>query len=217
MNTPAPAATRSAGGWYDRHVLPTLLDWACGLGPIARQRARVIPRAAGQVLEVGLGTGLNLPFYDTGRVTRLVGVDPALQMHPRAQRRSRQAGLPVELQALSADRLPFDAHSFDCVVCTYTLCTVPDPLTALAEMRRVLKPGGQLLFAEHGLAPDAAVARWQTRLEPTWTRLAGGCKLSRDVPALLQAAGFQAEVEAGYITRPKALAYNYWGVATVAG
>lgn len=201
--------------WYERRVLPYLLDFACGLAPIADQRRKLIPRAAGQVLEIGIGTGLNLAFYDRSKVQRLVGIDPAPQMHALARRRSQRAGLPVELRALSAERLPLASQSFDCVVCTYTLCTVPDPLAALAEMRRVLRPRGRLIFAEHGLAPDAHVAQWQGRLEPLWSKIAGGCHLTRDVPRLLRAAGFQANMEAGYVSRPKALAYNFWGEATV--
>lgn len=202
--------------WYDRHVLPWLLDFACGLPVISARRRQVIPRAAGRVLEVGIGTGLNLRFYDRARVQALVGIDPAPQMHRLAQRRSRRAGLPVELRQLTAERLPLDSSSFDCVVCTYTLCSVGDPMAALAEMRRVLRPGGRLLFAEHGLAPDADVARWQYRLEPYWSRIAGGCHLTRDVPLLLRDAGFHSNPERAYIARPKALSYNFWGEATAA-
>ena len=128
---------------------------------------------------------------------------------------SRTAGLPVELRALQAERLPLDDASFDTVVCTYTLCSVQDPMAALAEMRRVLKPGGRLLFAEHGLAPDAAVARWQARLEPLWSRVAGGCHLTRDVPRLLRDSGFVPTLQSAYVARPRALAYMSWGEATV--
>ena len=203
-------------GWYERRVLPWLLDFACGLAPIAKRRQAVVPLAAGRVLEIGIGTGLNLRHYDRSRLVSLTGIDPAEQLHALAQRRSRRYGVDVELRALSAEQLPFDADSFDCVVCTYTLCTVPDPAAALAEMRRVLSPGGRLLFAEHGLAPDANVARWQRRLEPAWSRLAGGCHLSRDVPRLLLEAGFLAPtMHKGYIAWPRTLAYNFWGEARV--
>lgn len=202
--------------WYDRHVLPWLLDFACGLPMISAQRRQVVPRAAGRVLEIGIGTGLNLRFYDRAKVQALVGIDPAQQMHRLAQRRSQRAGLPVDLRQLTAERLPLDSASFDCVVCTYTLCSVTDPIAALAEMRRVLRPGGRLLFAEHGLAPDTDVARWQYKLEPYWSRIAGGCHLTRDVPLLLRDAGFHADPERAYIARPKALSYNFWGEATAA-
>lgn len=210
------AQQQQQDSWYDRHVLPYLIDFACGLPVIAAQRRKVIPRAAGRVLEIGIGTGRNLAFYDTNKVQVLVGIDPAPQMHPLARRRSERAGLPVELHSLSAEKLPLESSSFDCVVCTFTLCSIPDPLAALAEMRRVLRTGGRLLFAEHGLAPDRAVARWQYRLEPWWSRIAGGCHLTRDVPLLLQEAGFRAEVEAAYVARPKVLSYDFWGEATAA-
>jgi SAM-dependent methyltransferase len=202
--------------WYDRHVLPYLIDFACGLPAVAAQRRKVIPQAAGRVLEIGIGTGLNLRFYDPRKLETLVGIDPAREMHPLATRRSLQAGVPVDLRAATAERLPFDAASFDCVVCTFTLCSVSDPAATLAEMRRVLRPGGQLLFAEHGLAPDASVARWQHRLDPYWSRIAGGCHLTREVPLLLHDAGFRADVESGYFSRPRFLSYGFWGRAAAA-
>ena len=146
--------------WYDRVVLPYVIDMACGLPMVQQQRRQLLPQAQGRVLEVGMGTGRNLPFYDRSRITRLVGVDPALQMHRLAQKRSRDAGIAVELMGLSAEQLPTADASFDTVVCTYTLCSIPDAAQALREMRRVLVPGGQLLFCEHGRAPDANVRRW---------------------------------------------------------
>jgi ubiquinone/menaquinone biosynthesis C-methylase UbiE len=203
-----------APGWYDRHVLPYLLDTACGLAPIARQRALIVPQAQGRVLEIGIGTGLNLAFYDRRKVAQLVGVDPAAQMHALAQRRSIRAGMQVELVTLSAERLPLASASFDNVVCTYTLCSIPDPHAALREMRRVLKPGGKLFYAEHGLAPDAKVARHQARIEPWWSKIAGGCHLTRNVPELLREAGFHVRGDAGYIAWPRSLSYNFWGEAT---
>jgi ubiquinone/menaquinone biosynthesis C-methylase UbiE len=202
--------------WYDRHVLPYLLDFACGLSPIARQRRKVIPQAAGRVLEIGIGTGLNLAFYDRAKVERLVGIDPATQMHALARKRSQRLGLPVELLRLSAEEVPVESGSFDTVICTYTLCSVSSPEQALREMRRVLRPGGKLLFAEHGLAPDKPVAKWQARLEPYWSRIAGGCHLTRDVPRLLAEAGFSADMEAGYVAWPRSLAYNFVGTASAA-
>lgn len=200
-------------GWYSRHILPHLLDCACGIRPVQEQRRKVIPAARGDVLEVGIGTGLNVPFYDATRVRRVVGVDPSLELHALARRRIDRAGLPVELVGLSAERLPLGAATFDTVVCTYTLCSIADPAAALAEMRRVLRPGGRLLFSEHGLAPDEAVRRWQHRLQPFWSPLAGGCKLTVNVPQLLQAAGFDARIESAYLPGPRFLGYHYWGEA----
>lgn len=202
--------------WYDRHVLPYLIDFACGLPMVQAQRRLLVPQAQGRVLEVGMGTGRNLPFYDRQRVSLVVGVDPAMQMHRLAQRRSRQAGIAVELMGLSAEHLPATDASFDTVVCTYTLCSIPDPLQALHEMRRVLVPGGRLLFCEHGRAPDETVRRWQDRLQPLWGPLAGGCHLGRDVPALLEAAGFAATMQSAYLAGPRPMTFHYWGHAQAA-
>ncbi len=199
--------------WYEQHVLPWLIDIACGLPMVQGRRAALVPQARGRVLEIGMGTGRNLPFYDRTQVSQLVGVDPALQMHRLAQRRSARAGIEVELVGLSAERLPLPDDSFDTVVCTYTLCSIPDPAAALHEVRRVLKPGGQFLFCEHGRAPDASLAQWQQRIEPLWKPLAGGCHLTRDVPVLLSDAGLSAQVEQGYIGGPRVLTYHYWGQA----
>ena len=200
--------------WDDRYLRPGLIDIGCGLPMAQARRQGLVPLARGRVLEIGMGTGRNLPFYDRARVTQLVGVEPALQMHRLAQRRSLQAGIEVELVGLSAERLPLPDDSFDTVVCTWTLCSIPDPAAALHEVRRVLQPGGRLLFCEHGLAPDAAVARWQQRLEPWWKPLAGGCHLTRDVPALLRDAGLQAEIEQADLMGPRILAHHFWGQAS---
>jgi ubiquinone/menaquinone biosynthesis C-methylase UbiE len=199
--------------WYDRHILPRLIDFGCGLPMVQARRRALVPQAQGKVLEIGMGTGRNLPFYDRRKVTQLVGVDPALQMHSLARRRSAQADLDVELVGLRAERLPLPDESFDTVVCTYTLCSIDHPVAALREVWRVLKPGGQFLFCEHGRAPDAGVARWQARIQPLWTPMMGGCHLDRDVPALLREAGLQAEVEQRYLPGPKVLTYHYWGRA----
>ena len=200
--------------WYERHILPGALDYACGLPMISRQRQLVVPLAQGRVLEVGIGTGLNMPYYDKRRVTRITGLDPALQLHPLARERIAQAGLDVELVGLSAEQIPRPDTSFDTVLVTYTLCTIPDPLAALREMRRVLAPGGKLLYCEHGRAPDASVQRWQERLQPLWGKLAGGCHLGRDIPALLQEAGFAlSDLHTRYLPGPRPFTFHYWGAA----
>lgn len=200
--------------WYDRTLLPHLLDFACGMRPIRLQREKIVPLAWGRVLEVGIGTGLNMPFYDPARVRYIVGVDPALQMHRLAAKRIARAGLEVELVGVAAETIPLEDASIDTVVVTYTLCTIPDPVTALKEIRRVLVPGGSLLFCEHGRAPDENVRRWQTRLQPHWQKIAGGCHLDRDVPALLDQAGFRCDnLQTRYLPGPRPFAFNYWGEA----
>jgi ubiquinone/menaquinone biosynthesis C-methylase UbiE len=202
--------------WYDRLVLPLLLDRACAMKPIRKQREKVVPQAHGRVLEVGIGTGLNMPYYDRAKVNNIVGVDPGLKMHPLALKRSQQAGLAVELVGLSAEKLPLADASFDSIVCTYTLCTIPDPVAALREMRRVLAPGGKLLFSEHGKAPDPSVFNWQGRIQPLWKKVSGGCHLNRDIPALLEEGGFKPQVQSRYIPGPRIFSYHFWGEAVAA-
>lgn len=206
----------SAGkpGWYERRLLPWLLDVACGIAPFTRQRQKVVPLATGRVLEIGIGTGLNFEHYDRSRVAQVVGLDPGVEMHKLAQKRASAAGIEVQLIPLSAERIPFDDGQFDTVLVTYSLCTIADPVAALKEMRRVLKPSGRLIFCEHGLARDASVRAWQHRLTPAWSRMAGGCHLDRDIPALLQQAGFRfVDLQAGYLPGPRPFVYNFWGVA----
>ncbi len=201
--------------WYDRNILPWLLDMACGISPVRRQRAKVVPHATGHVLEIGIGTGLNAHHYDKDKAHTIVGLDPALRMHRLAAKRIAEAGLKIELVGLSAERIPYPDHTFDSVLMTYTLCSIPDPVSALKEMHRVLKPEGRLIYCEHGKAPDASVHRWQNRLTPWWKKIAGGCHLNRDIPSLLREAGFGCElIETMYLPGPRPLTYNYWGLAT---
>lgn len=199
---------------YERTLLPYLVDWFCGVKPVARQRQKVVPLAQGKVLEIGIGTGLNLQHYDLEKVQQVIGLDPGAELHGLARKRSQQARLPVELVSLSAERIPFEDATFDTVLVTYSLCTIADPLAALREMRRVLKPQGRLLYCEHGAAPDAAVKKWQDRLTPLWSTLAGGCHLNRDIPALLREAGFSLpDLQMMYLPGPRPLVFNYWGTA----
>jgi len=200
--------------WYERNVLPFMIDLSCGVKPVRRQRAKVVPRARGRVLEVGIGSGLNAPYYDRARVSAIVGLDPSGAMRKRAEQRIREANLQVEFIGLSAEKIPQPDASFDSVLITYTLCSIPDPLAALAEMRRVLKPAGRLIFCEHGRAPDASVRRWQDRLTPLWRRIGGGCHLNRDIPGLLAAGGFDcADLETMYLPGLRPLTFNFWGEA----
>lgn len=199
---------------YERHVLPHVLDIACSMRAFARQREKVVPLAKGVVLEIGIGTGLNIRHYNASAVSKIIGIDPAMQMHRLAKKRIDRSGLSVELVGLPADQIPLADSSVDTIVMTYTLCTIPEPISALKEMRRVLKPGGKLLFCEHGVAPDESVRKTQNQLQPVWGKLSGGCHLNRDIPALLKAGGFQLnEIETMYVPGPKAFTYNYWGQA----
>lgn len=200
---------------YERHVLPHLIDFACGMGAVMQTRAQVVPLAEGEVLEIGIGSGLNLSFYDPAKVRRIVGVDPSADMQKLARQRAEQISIPVEMIALELGQIQAEDARFDSIVCTFTLCTIPDAVAALREMRRVLKPGGKLLFSEHGLAPDASVVRWQHRLTPLWKPLAGGCHLNRDIPALLEAGGFTiGQLETSYLKGPRPMTWVYRGWAS---
>jgi SAM-dependent methyltransferase len=204
--------------FYDRHIMPRLIGCACASPAIMKQRAKVVPLATGRVLELGIGGGLNLGFYDAANVTSVVGVDPSAELRARAETAPRPEGLAVEVVNGTAEALPFEAGAFDTVVCTFTLCSVHTPPAALAEARRVLKSGGRFLFCEHGLAPDAGVARWQGRIEPVWKRLAGGCHLTRPVGSSVAGAGFKVQdLQSMYLPRtPRVVGWSEWGVATPA-
>lgn len=201
-------------GLWSRHVLPRLVDRLCGAEEIGALRGEIVPLARGEVLEVGFGTGLNLPFYDPARVARLIGLEPAEEMFAMARRRAPVA-FPLERLALEGERIPLAPESVDTVVVTFTLCSIADVASALGGMRRVLRPDGRLLFLEHGAARDPRVLRWQARVNPVWKRVFGGCHLDRDVPALLRAAGFAIEsLHEGVVDGAPAIAgYGYRGVA----
>lgn len=202
-------------GFYDGYVLPRFINCACGSKPIMKQRQKVVPLASGTVLEIGIGTGLNLPHYDASRVDRLIGLDPSVASWALAGARAEHLGFDVEFIGLPSEQIPLDDASVDTVVVTFSLCTIPDPVTALEGMARVLRPEGSLIFCEHGRAPDANVQKWQDRINPIWRRLAGGCHLNRDIPALLSSGGFEVSaLEAGYLPgTPRIAGYNYWGSA----
>lgn len=201
--------------FYERHILPLVLDCACGVAPVTGQRRKVVPLARGRVLEVGIGSGLNLAHYDPSKITSLIGLDPGAELITMARRRAAKTRLPIEFLQLEGESIPLDDQSVDTIVVTYTLCSIPGVEQALGQMRRVLKRDGSLLFCEHGLAPDAGVVRWQRRIEPLWGRLAGGCHLTRDVPALLRGAGFAVELtETAYLKgAPRFAGYHYIGAA----
>lgn len=202
--------------FYDRHILPHLLNCACGAKPIRYQRRKVVPLAAGDVLEIGAGSGLNLPFYDAAKVKSLTCVEPSAELWAKAQ--PQAAPFPVTHLQTFAETMPVAPQSADTIVLTYTLCTIPDPMAALAAMRRALRPNGTLLFCEHGQAPDRGVAKWQARINPIWKAIAGGCNLNRPIPDLLTGAGFAlTRLETMYLpSTPKFAGYNYWGEAAPA-
>lgn len=205
-------------GLYDKYFLAPFINCACGTKPILYQRKKVAPLCEGRVLEVGMGSALNLPYYDREKVEFIWGLEPSEAMREKARPNIESSGLDVKLIDLPGEEIPLEDDSVDSILLTYTLCTIPDWSTALQQMRRVLKPGGKLVFTEHGEAPDEGVLNWQNRINPLWKKLAGGCNLNRKIPQLLTDSGFAIdELDAMYLpSTPKLFAYNYWGVASIA-
>ena len=200
-------------GIYSRHILPKVVHFTCSLKPTMRQREKVVPLAKGRVLEIGIGSGLNLRFYDPAKVDRLWGLDPSVEMWNIAKKRAPST-VEIEFIESSADAIPLDRGDIDTVVITYTLCTIPDAVRSLVDIRRVLRPDGTLLFCEHGAAPDENVRRWQDRLNPIWNRFGGGCNLNRPIPTLLEQGGFKMRnLETMYLPGWKPASFNYWGAA----
>jgi len=199
--------------FYQRYVIPRLTHLAMRQKQLLPFRQRVIGAAEGRVLEIGIGSGLNFPLYG-GAVTSVIGLEPSSELLGMARPRAEAASAPITLLDASAETIPLDSGSIDTVVTTWTLCTIPNAVQALGEMRRVLRPGGALLFVEHGRAPEPGVARWQDRLDPMWSRLAGGCHLNRKMDDLISGSGFRIEaLENTRIPGPRTHTYLYHGHA----
>jgi len=207
--------TAAVTNLYERYLLPRLIHCVCASPLIDARRRLVVPRARGRVLEVGFGSGLNLPHYDRGRIEWLWALEPSREMRALAAPRIAAAGLDVRMLDLDGEALPLPDRSVDTVLVTFTLCTIPDVAAALRQMRRVLRTDGQLLFCEHGAAPDAGVRHWQERLDGVWGKFAGGCHLNREMVPLIEAAGFRiAEAHSAYLPRaPRIAGYVTWGSA----
>ena len=200
--------------WYEERILPHMMHFACSASPNQKQRQKIVPEAAGEILEVGFGSGLNVPFYDPSKVRKIWALEPSEGMRRKARESVESTDMEIEFIDLPGEQVPLDDNSVDTILITYTLCTIPDTGLALQGMRRVLKPEGRLLFCEHGKAPNEKVQRWQDRLNPAWSAIAGGCQLNRDIPALIDEGGFDVRVdERMYIPGAKVLCYNYWGSA----
>jgi ubiquinone/menaquinone biosynthesis C-methylase UbiE len=202
-------------GIYSRHVLPRLIDRAMRLEELTALRASVVPAARGVVLDVGIGSGLNLSHYSPSRVTHLYGIDPSAGLLAIARSAIDGHALRVTLMNESAERIPLPDESIDTAVLTWSLCSIAEPEAALHEIRRVLRPGGSLLFVEHGLSPDARVRSWQNRITPVWRHLAGGCHLNRNIEGLIRSAGFSiSRLDTRYIAGPRPVTYTYSGAGT---
>lgn len=201
--------------WYEANVMPRLITCACSQGQVMKRRAAVVPRARGDVFELGCGGGINHEFYDRAAITTYAGIDPHEGLLDATRAAAQAKGWAADLRRGKGEAIPFGDASFDCVVCTFTLCSVDDPQKVMHEMRRILRPGGAVLFLEHGAAPDTDVRAWQSRIEPVWKRLAGGCHLTRPIAEALGHCGFTIEtLGRGYTPKtPRFAGWMEWGVA----
>jgi len=201
-------------GLYDKYILPKFLNCACGSKPINYQRQKVVPLAKGKVLDIGIGSGLNIPFYNSDKIDQVIGIDPSHELIELAKELANDSKASIELVIGSAESIPYPDNFFDTVLVTYTMCTIPNVSIANKEIWRVLKDDGRLIFCEHGLAPDKKISKWQNRIDPFWGKIAGGCHLNRDIQKLITDAGFSFEsLDKMYIpSTPKFAGYNYWGI-----
>lgn len=203
-------------GFYENTILPSIIDWSCSMAPIIELRKKVVPLAKGKVLEVGIGSGINLSLYNPAQVEHVWGLEPASGMRRKATKNLSLSPVTVEWLDLPGEAIPLDNNSVDTVLLTYTLCTIPDWKTALQQMHRVLKPQGKLLFCEHGRAPQKSVSKWQDRLTPVWKKFAGGCHLNRPIATCIEESGFTIEeINNLYLEKaPRFAGYMYYGQAS---
>ncbi|BBB09237.1 class I SAM-dependent methyltransferase [Sphingopyxis sp. EG6] len=204
--------------WWERHGVPRLIKCACSQGQIMKVRSKVVPNASGDVLELGCGGGINMEFYDPARITSFTGLDPSPELLAMSRAAAQARGMDADIRGGVGEAMPFESGRFDTVVTTFTICSVADQAAVLAEIRRVLKPGGTALFLEHGAAPDAGVAKWQRRIEPVWKRIGGNCHLTRPISEAYEKAGFAVDRQAAaYIPKtPRPFGWYEYGAAHAA-
>lgn len=204
--------------WWERHGVPRLIKCACSQGQIMKVRSKIVPNASGDVLELGCGGGINMEFYDPAWITSFTGLDPSPELLAMSRAAAQARGMDADIRGGVGEAMPFESGRFDTVVTTFTLCSVADQAAVLAEIRRVLKPGGTALFLEHGAAPDAGVAKWQRRIEPVWKRIGGNCHLTRPISDAYEAAGFAVDRQAAaYIPKtPRPFGWYEYGAARAA-
>ena len=200
---------------YEKYLLPKLLDCCCSTKPINYQRKKIVPNASGNILEIGIGSGLNLPFYEKSKIENLYGIDPSGELCEMAKKTASNNEIDLNLLINGAEEIELPKNSIDTVVMTYTLCTIPNPTDALKEIKRVMKADAKMLFCEHGTAPDKNIIKWQNRINPIWGKLFGGCNINRDIPNILKESGFKINtLDQMYLpSTPKIVGYNYWGEA----
>ena len=202
---------------YEKMVLPKLCDKCCGTKPINYQRKKVVPLAKGVVLEVGIGSGLNIPFYNKNNIKKIIGLDPSEELNVLAKRVADDNGIQIDFLINGAEDIDLPDNSVDTILITYTLCTIPNLNKSMSEMKRVLKPGGKFIFCEHGIAPDINIIKWQRRINPIWGIFFGGCNINRNIPKIISESGFNiSNLNQMYLpSTPKIVGYNYWGEANI--
>ncbi|MDR4507565.1 MAG: class I SAM-dependent methyltransferase [Candidatus Brocadiaceae bacterium] len=202
-------------GIYDRYLLPHIIHLGCGAETIRAQRKKVVPLAEGRVVEIGMGSGLNLPYYDTKKVDVIWGIEPSEGMRKKARKNLGRSAIKVRWLSICGEEIPLGDNSADTILLTYTLCTIPDWHTALRQMYRILTFGGKLLFCEHGVSPDASILAWQNRINPVWRKLCGGCHLNRPIPEYIEKGGFHIQtMETHYLPKvPRVAGFHYVGIA----
>ena len=202
---------------YEKMVLPKLCDKCCGTKPINYQRKKVVPLAKGVVLEVGIGSGLNIPFYNKNNIEKIIGLDPSEELNVLAKRVADDSGIQIDFLINGAEDIDLPDNSVDTILITYTLCTIPNLNKSMSEMKRVLKPGGKFIFCEHGIAPDINIIKWQRRINPIWGIFFGGCNINRNIPKIISESGFNiSNLNQMYLpSTPKIVGYNYWGEANI--
>ena len=201
---------------YENYVLPKMLDCCCSTKPISYQRKKIVPEASGTILEIGIGSGLNIPYYQKSKINKVIGLDPSEQLCKMAKKTADDNNFSIDFLVNGAEEIELPSNSIDTILLTYTLCSIPEPNIALKEIMRVMKSDGRILFCEHGIAPDEVVQKWQNRINPLWGKLFGGCNINRDIPNILKNGGFKINsLDKMYLpSTPKIVGYNYWGEAS---
>ena len=202
---------------YDKYLLPHLLNCTCNQKPFIYQRKKVVPFAKGNILEIGIGSGLNIPFYEAEDINKIWGIDPSEELIAMAKKQINDDTPDIEFIISKAEDIDFDDAFFDTILMTYTMCTISNLSEAFREIRRVIKPSGTLIFCEHGMAPDENVVKWQNRINTFWPKISGGCNINKEIPRIVESLGFSiTNLENMYLPKtPKVLGYNYWGRATL--
>ena len=201
--------------FYEKKILPKVLDLLCGSSPINYQRKKIVPKVSGNVLEIGIGSGLNLPHYNVSNISNITALDPAEELTDIAKKRISELDLDIDVINCGAEEIPLESKSFDSILVTYTLCSIENLDDSMREIRRVIKDDGTLFFCEHGIAPDLKTKNWQNRINPIWKRLMGGCNINRDIPEIISNSKLEiTDLETMFLPgTPRIAGFNYWGTA----